>query len=384
MGMFLSAGTIFLIKFTGLSPVMVGLGLTIGSLIGVWADVLVGDLADRRGSREVVIGSMALEAVGSISLLLVHNLWSLIAVAAIAAIGRGGTSSARGAMIGVVAEQGKGARLRAYLRAVTNVGLAIGTLSAAAALAIGTRPAFLFLIITDAATFLIAAAILSRLPHLPPTRVAKLDDAVAGERRWIALRDRHYLALTIAEAVASLQYWVLVQALPVWIVFKTAAPRAMAALALFIASIAVAAMQVPATRSIEGPRSAARLITLSGPLFLIAWIMMALSAGTAAWIAIGLLLVAVLVHSLAEVWQAGGTFELSFALAQPEALGQYQGVMGLGQSIAAAVAPAIVIPLCLDGGIYGWFALGVVVSVAGLMCALIERHWTRSRPRPAK
>src|SRR6185437_7613648 len=92
MGMFLSAGTIFLIKFTGLSPVMVGLGLTIGSLIGVWADVLVGDLADRRGSREVVIGSMALEAVGSISLLLVHNLWSLIAVAAIAAIGRGGTS----------------------------------------------------------------------------------------------------------------------------------------------------------------------------------------------------------------------------------------------------------------------------------------------------
>jgi MFS family permease len=380
MGMFLSAGVIFLIKFTGLSPATVGLGLTTGSLLGIGADVLVGDLADRRGSREVVIATMALEAVGSICLLLVHSLWSLIAVAAVAAIGGGGTSSARGAMIGVIAEEGKAARLQSYLRAVTNVGLAIGTLSAAVALAINTRPAYVFLIITDAATFLIAAAILSRLPHLPPTRVARHDDAVENERRWIALRDRHYLALTVAAAVASLQYWVLVEALPVWIVYETDAPRSMAALVLFIASIAVAAMQVPATRSIDGPRSAARLIKLSGPLFLIAWTMIALSAGATAWAAIGLLLVAVLVHSLAEVWQAGGTFELSFALAQPEAQGQYQGVMGMGQSIAAAVAPAIVIPLCLDGGLYGWVALGVVVSVAGFMCALIERYWPRSRP----
>lgn len=384
MGMFLSAGTLFLIKFTGLSPAKVGLGLTIGSLIGVGADVLVGDLADRCGSREVVIAAMALETVGSLCLLLVHNLGSLIAVAAIAAIGRGGSGSARGAMIGVVAEEGKGARLRTYLRAVTNVGLAIGTLSAAVALAINTRPAYMFLIITDAATFLIAAAILSRLPHLPPTRGATLDDAVENERKWIALRDRHYLALTAAAAVASLQYWVLVQVLPVWIVFKTDAPRSMAALVLFIASIAVAAMQVPATRSIDGPRSAARLIMLSGPLFLIAWTMMGLSAGTVAWVAIGLLLVAVLVHSLAEVWQAGGTFELSFVMAQPEAQGQYQGVMGLGQAIAAAVAPAIVIPLCLNGGLYGWVALGVVVSVAGFMCELIERHWARSRSVPVK
>ncbi|GAA1796078.1 MFS transporter [Planosporangium flavigriseum] len=383
MGMFLSAGTIFLIKFTGLSPAAVGAGLTVGSLIGVGAGVLIGDLADRRGSREVVIAAMLLEAVGSICLLLVDNLWTLIAVAAVASVGSGGTGSARGAMIGVLAEAGKGARLRSYLRAVTNVGLAIGTLSAAVALSIDTRPAYLFLIVTDTVTFLLSAAILSRLPHLPPTRVAKIDDSAKAERKWVALRDRHYLGLTVASSVASLQYWVLVQALPVWIVFKTDAPRSMAALVLFIASIAVAAMQMPATRSIDGPQSAARLITLSGPVFLVAWFMMALSAGPAAWIAIVLLLFGVLVHSLAEVWQAGGTFELSFALAQPEAQGQYQGVMGLGHSIAAAVAPVIVITLCVNGGIYGWVALALVVSIAGFVCALVERHWARSRAVPS-
>lgn len=377
MGMFLSAGTIFLIKFTGLSPAGVGAGLTIGSVAGFGAGVLIGDLADRRGAREVVITTMLLEAVASICLLLVHDLWSLIAVTALASIGSGGSNSARGAMIGVLAEAGKGARLRSYLRAVTNVGLAVGTLTAAVALAVDTRPAYVFLIVTDTVTFVLAAAVLSRLPHLPPTRVAK--DGGAKERRWIALRDRHYLGLTIASSVASLQYWVLVQALPVWIVLKTDAPRSMAALVLFVGSIAVAAMQVPATRSIEGPRSAARLITLSGPLFLVAWIMMALSAGPSVWIAVVLLLLSVLVHSLAEVWQAGGSFELSFALARPEAQGQYLGVMGMGHGLCTAVAPVIVITLCVDGGMYGWIALALIVALAGSVCALIERNWSRSR-----
>jgi MFS family permease len=379
MGMFLSAGTIFLIKFTGLSPAMVGAGLTIGSVAGFGAGVLIGDLADRRGSREVVIAAMLLEAVASAGLTLVHSLWSLIAVAAVAAIGKAGSGSAFGAMIGVLAEAGKGARLRSYLRAVTNVGLAIGMLTAAVALAIDTRPAYLFLIITDAVTFVLAAAVLSRLPHLPPTRVVEVREPAEKERRWVALRDPHYLALTVASSIASLQYWVLVQALPVWIILKTDAPRSTAALVLFVAAIAVAMMQVPATRSIDTPRSAGNLITLSGPLFLVAWIMMALSATPSRWIAVVLLLAAVLVHSLAEVWQAGGTFELSFALAQPEAQGQYQGVMGLGHGFSAAVAPVIVITLCVNVGTYGWIALGVVVAVAGFACALIERQWSRSR-----
>jgi hypothetical protein len=378
MGMFLSVGTLFLIRFSGLSPTEVGAGLTIGSLAGLGAGMLIGDLADRRGSREVVIASLLLEAVGSAGLLFVNNLWSLIAVAAVAAIGGSGAESARGAMIGVLAEAGKGARLRSYLRAVTNVGLAIGTLTAAVALHLDTRPAYNFLIVTDAVTFVLAAAILSRLPHLPPTHVAEKTDS--GERRWIAVRDRHYLALTVAASVASLQYWVLVQALPVWIVLRTDAPHSMAALALFLGAIIVAALQVPATRSIDGPRSAARLVALSGPLFLIAWIMMAMSAGRAAWVAVVLLLLGVLVHSLAEVWQAGGTFELSFALAQPEMHGQYQGVMGMGNNLVAAVAPVIVIALCINGGTYGWIVLAVVVAVAGFACALVERKWARSRP----
>jgi MFS family permease len=379
MGMFLSAGTVFLIRSAGLSPTAAGIGLTVGSLIGYGAGVLIGDLADRRGSREVIIGSMLLEAAASASLLLVHSIWSLIVVAAVAAIGRAGTNSARGAMIGVLAEPGKGARLRTYLRAVTNVGLAIGMLGSAFVLAIDTRTAYVVMILTDTATFLIAIAVLTRLPHLAPTRTAKNSDSGAKQLRWLALRDGYYLGLTAASSIASLQYWVLIHALPLWIVLRTAAPRWIAAVALFLAAVTVAATQVPATRSIDGPRSAARLLARSGPLFLLAWILMAAASGPSARVAVALVLIGVLVHSLAEVWQAAGTFELSFALARPEAQGQYQGVIGLGHGFVEAAAPVLVITLCINGGKGGWIALAAIVIVAGYACAVIERRWARSR-----
>jgi hypothetical protein len=375
MGLFLSAGTIFLIRSAGLSPAAAGVGLTVGSLIGFGAGVFVGDQADRRGAREVVIAAMLVEAVASAGLLLVHNVWTLILVATVAAVGRAGSGSARGAMIGVLAEPGKGAALRTYLRAVTNVGLAVGMLGSAVVLAVDSRTAYVILVLTDAATFLLAAAVLARLPHLPPTRAA---EAAADGRRWLALRDRRYLGFTVASSVASLQYWVLVQALPVWIVLRTAAPRSMAALVLFVAAVTVAVTQIPATRSIDGPRTAARLLARSGPLFLVAWILMGVASGPPAWVTVALLLIAVLVHSLAEVWQAGGTFELSFALARPEAQGQYQGVIGLGHGFIEAVAPVIVITLCIDAGLVGWVALGLIVTVAGFLCALIERRWART------
>ena len=85
MGMFLSSGTIFLIRSAGLSPTAAGVGLTVGSLCGFGAGVLIGDQADRRGAREVVIGCMLVEAAASVSLLLVHSLWSLLIVATAAA-----------------------------------------------------------------------------------------------------------------------------------------------------------------------------------------------------------------------------------------------------------------------------------------------------------
>jgi len=370
-GLFLSAGAIYLVRSAGLSPGETGAGLTIGALLGFGVGPLVGDLADRRGSREVLIVCTLIEALGSIGLLGVTNVSTLVCVAAVSAVGRAGSISSRGALIGLLAPAGEGARLRTYLRAMTNVGLAVGTVGATVVLTFDTRPAYVALILTDAATFVVAAAILTRIPHQAPTGTRNRIDLTTG--RWQALRDRRYLVLTATTAVASLQYYVLIYALPLWVVLETSAPRWLAAQLFLLAAIVVAVIQVPATRRVRDTRSASRFVAASGPLFIIAWAFFAAAAGPDATTALVLLVVGVLLHALGEVWQAAGTFELSFALARPEAHGQYQGVMGLGHSFAEAVAPALVIAACISWGVRGWMLLAVLVAVAGCAAGLVER-----------
>ncbi|HMJ34223.1 MAG TPA: MFS transporter [Baekduia sp.] len=383
-GLYFAAGTLYLTRSAGMSPAEVGLGLTLGGLCGLVGGVVIGDQADRRGAREVVIVAMLVEAVAACALIAVHSVVALALVAGVAAIAGAGNGSGRGALIGLVAKEGEGAKLRSYLRAVTNVGLAIGSLGAALVLTLDTRGAYVGMLIADALSFVLAAAVVARLPRRPPTRTAA-GDGEHDAQRWLALRDKPYLALTFSAAIASLQYEVPIVVLPLWVTLHTHAPRWSAAVLFLIAALLVAALQVPATRSIDGPRSAARMVLRSGPVFLAAWALIALSAGAGAGVALALLIAAIAIHSLAEVWQAGGMFELSFALARPEAQGQYQGVFGLSMGITEAVGPALLIGLCITWGQPGWLVLGAIVTLAGFACARIER-WAAVRrvaPVPA-
>jgi MFS family permease len=370
LGLVLAATGIYLVRSAGLTAGQVGLGLTLGGLAGIAGGFVLGDLADFRGAREVAIATLAVEAIATLGLIFVKDMWSLALVSAIAAVGRAGGGSAAGAMIGLLAQDGDAARFRALIRAVTNAGIAVGMVAAAIVLALDDRTAYVAMFVLDAATFLAAGVVIARIPHLPPSRAATDDAEVpdAGASRWAALRDTRYLGFTVASSVASLQYFVLTTALPLWIVLHTDAPRWLNAALLFVAAALVAAIQVPATRWIADRPSAGRAILASAPLFLVAWVAMAATGSASAGVAAGVLLVAVVVHSLGEVWQAGGTFELSFSLAHPDATGQYLGTFGLGTGLADALAPAIVVALCVEWGAPGWIALAAIVSVASVVC----------------
>jgi len=376
-GLYISISAIFLVRSVGLSADQVGTGLTLGALVGLGVGPIIGDQADRRGAREVLVACMLLEALASVSLLVVHDVLTLSLSTAAAAVSGAGSHSARGALIGLVGGE-NGARVRTYLRAVTNVGLAVGTLGAAVVLAIDTRPAYVAMILGNTLTCLLALAVIAGIGHLPPTRRARTEQA-DRTTRWVALRDIRYLVLTTTTSIASIQYSVFIYALPLWVTEHTSAPRWIASVLFFLACVVVAAIQVPATRSIDGPATAARLIALSGPLFLLAWILWTFASGAGTTAAVALLVVGVLIHCVAEVWQAGGAFELSFALARSEAQGQYQGVFGVGHQIIEAIAPFVVIALCITWGTPGWIALALVVTLSGLIGALAVRMRGRVR-----
>jgi hypothetical protein len=77
-------------------------------------------------------------------------------------------------------------------------------------------------------------------------------------------------------------------------------------------------------------------------------------------------LVGIAVYRLGELWHAAASMEYQFGLAPAQAQGQYSGVFGLGQGLAQAISPAIVV-VCLGFGIPGVIGLGLALLVVGAL-----------------
>ncbi|MCT9090122.1 hypothetical protein N4G70_14780 [Streptomyces sp. ASQP_92] len=179
----------------------------------------------------------------------------------------------------------------------------------------------------------------------------------------------------------AIQFKVLTVAVPLWLVIATTAPHWLISVTMLLNTVIVIAFQVRASRHVDTPASGAVAYRRSGVAFLVACAVISLSAGLPGWAAATLLLAAVVVHTVGELWHAAAGFELSFALAPRHATGQYLGVFGLGAGLADAAGPALLISLCITWGRPGWYVVGALFALAGLAApAIVRRALRRGSP----
>jgi hypothetical protein len=264
---------------------------------------------------------------------------------------------------------------RAYLRAVTNVGISLGAVGAGWAVQVGSVPAYRIMVVGNALAFVVAAGLLVLLPPVEPA-------PATGGPRWIALRDRPYLLLTVLDGMMAVQFKVLTVAVPLWLVGATRAPHWLVSGTMLTGTVLVVVFQVRASRRVDSPRAGGEAYRRAGVAFLGSCVLISLSAGVPAWAASALLLTAVVIHTVGELWHAAAGFEISFALAPPRATGQYLGVFGL----AEAFGPALLIWLCLGWGRPGWYVVGVLFALTGLFAPVAVRRAERhgGAPRTAE
>ena len=105
------------------------------------------------------------------------------------------------------------------------------------------------------------------------------------------------------------------------------------------------------------------------------------SAGTPTWAAISLLMGAVVIHTIGELWYAAGGFEVSFALAPDHATGQYLGVFGVGAGLGEALGASLLVALCISWGRPGWYVVGALFTVTGLAAPMTVRWAERGKAR---
>ncbi|MFE7565233.1 MFS transporter [Kitasatospora sp. NPDC057500] len=370
-GLFVTVNVLFFTRSLGLTPGSVALGLTVAGVCGVFAGVPAGRLADRVGSKRLLLVLGPLEAAAVLGYAFVRSFAAFVVLACAATVLSRGAAAVRSALIARALPAEGQVRSRALLRSVANAGLVVGSGGAALALQADSYAGYVTMLVLDAVSFLGVTALLAGLP-VAATAAARTGvggraavGGRAGADRRTALRDRRYLLVTALHAVLELQLAVLTVGLPLWIVLGTEAPAATVAAVNVVNCLLVVLFQVRASRGVTDVPSAARACARGALLLAAGCLGYAAAQYGPGWAAAVALLAGSLVHTLGELLTSAGGWTLSLDLADARAHGEYQGVFLSGQAAAHVIGPLVVTLTAVDHGAAGWVVLAGLFALAG-------------------
>ncbi|MFF2542039.1 MFS transporter [Kitasatospora sp. NPDC058063] len=372
-GLFVTVGVLFLTRSVGLTPGRIALGLSAAGVCGVFAGLPMGRLADRVGSKRLLMVVGPLEALAVLGYAFVHSFAAFVALACAATVLERGAAAVRSALIARTLPAESQVRSRSLLRSVMNAGLVVGSGGAALALQSDSYAGYVTVMVLDAASFLGATALLAGLPVRDLT-VGRdgAPEAAAGRRS--VLRDRRYLLVTVLHALLELQLPVLTVGIPLWVVLATDAPAAVVAAVGVVNCLLVVVFQVRASRGVDDVPSAALACARGGLLLAGGCLLYAAAQSGPAAVATAAILVGALVHSLGELLTSAGGWTLSLDLADPRSHGEYQGVFMSGQAAAHVIGPLVISLTVVDHGVVGWAVLAGVFALAGAALPAAVRH----------
>ncbi|MDH6707888.1 MFS family permease [Kitasatospora sp. MAA19] len=378
-GAYYTCSALYFTHVVGMSATALGLGLAVAWALGSLAGVPLGHLADRRGPRRTAVALALATAVVVAAFLMIRSYAPFLVAVCLYATTQSGLTAARQALVGALVPPARRTALLAHLQSTLNGGLAVGAAIGGIALAVGTRAAFLGAFAVTALGFLAGALILLRLPEVPPA------PAQSGTGpRLAVLRDRRYAAVALVNAVLLLRMPLLSLVIPLWIADRAPGIGWLGSALFVLNTVAVLVFQVRAARGVTGLASAARAVRSAGVVLLASCAVFGLSAlDVPVWAVAALLVAASVLQVIGEMRQSAGSWQISFDLAPPERIGQYQGFFGTGVAVARTLGPLLLTTLLLDGGLAGWLVLGGLFLAAGHAMGPVVRWAERDRGHPA-
>jgi MFS family permease len=400
-GVWGASSVLYFTFVAGLGAQRLGLLLGTAGVAGIVGSPVAGRLAERLPVRWLLIGCHLLR-LGTFGLLLMCTSFTvLLPVVAVTSLGDRAAKTLEMLFATRVAGEQR-STYQALFRSVANAGYAVGAGIAAIGLAVGTRDAYRALILLDALSFVLAAALVSRArePRATPTPTPTASAAVASTAAVTAVtttagattaatlatampdvprtagnprtpwRDRGYLRFVLLDIPMNLDDAILNVGLPLWLVHRTKAPHALIPAFLIINTVLVVVLQLRVSAKVRESRQAAGVVALYGATALACCAVLAVSAGGGAWTAsIALLAVAVLV-TFAELIRSVSSWELAVSLAPSASQASYLGVAGMAQSIQKSAGPLLLTSAVMAAGPAGWLILGT--SIAGL--SVVQRR----------
>jgi MFS family permease len=329
------------------------------------ATVPFGLLADRFGTRRFLILTRFGAALGALCYLLVQSAPALAVAASLFAISGAGSSSTQ-ALAGELFEPEERMRVVAAMRAIGNVGYGLGASLGAVALTVGTRGAYDAVVVGNAVSYLASGLLLGRIrtPGAPRPRERAAGPAIA------VFRDRRFLLLTLLASVPGLAQTILDLGVPLWIVHRTDAPHAMAAVVVLVNTVIVVLFQVRVARDVATVATAARAIRTGSMWFAACAVVFAGAASFGAYLAVVALALGAILLTLGEMLDSTGWWVVSFELAPAERRNEYLAAFSLTRPLAEIAGP-LVVAVIVSVGDPAWIVFAGCFLLAGSLAKLV-------------
>lgn len=375
-GLWLSVSTVLMVKVVHLRPTQVGLGLTVGGLLGLGAVWPVTALTRRLPVRHVAITVQCLRGLFFLGYVLVHSAPAYYLVTALVAIADRPATSVNQVLVARYVPASERTGTLAAMHVATNAGVTLGALVGSIALVLPGRPSFDTVVVANSLSFAVAAWQLRRAtaePAVdePAATPAPASEPAAERRRRGRAPGWRFVLVTVGCGLLALLFPLFNVEIPLWLTSRTRVPAVTVSGLFVLNTILVVLLQARVTRRARDVPGGRRAAAVAGAFVAASCGVLAGLPGLAVGAAAAGFVVAGVLVTLGELHQGSAAWSLSFGLSPP---GEETGNLALfntGQAAALVLGPALCTSLVAWTGRGGFgilaalLALGAGGAVAG-------------------
>jgi MFS family permease len=369
---------VYLAEVRGIETATVGLLFAFMGLLGFIGSPVGGTLIDRFGPRPVMITGLTAEALGVASLALVQNAWHALAVATFITLGTVGLYPAATAMLTRLVPEERREKVYGFQFMLMNAGLGVGGVVSALIVRTSDPTTFERLYLIDALSYLAYIAVVLSLPRgtgALTRQEAREEAALPG---WsTVLRDRTLLrVVAISIVVITFGYAQFEAGFAAYTVDVAGIPAHMLGWAFGANTAAIVLGQLVTLRLIQG-RSRSRMLALCAAVWSLSWVVIASSDAVDGWVAVMLVVVGLGMFGLGETLWAPLAPAIVNDLAAEELRGRYNALQGMTWTVAMIIGPALAGLLIGNDLAHVWVACTVGgTALAAVLLLRMRRHLT--------
>ncbi|MGZ5417359.1 MAG: MFS transporter [Nocardioides sp.] len=370
---------VYLAEVRGIATATVGLLFAFMGLLGFIGSPIGGTVIDRIGPRPVMIVGLTAEAIGVGSLAFVQNAWHALAVAAFITLGTVGLYPAATAMLTRLVPEERREKVYGFQFMLMNAGLGVGGVISALLVRVEDPSTFERLYLFDALSYVAYIAVVLSLPRgTGAMSKAEAGEEIGPQPGWsTVLKDKTLMRVVlISVVVITFGYAQFEAGFAAYTVGEAGIPAHMLGWAFGANTAAIVLGQLVALRFIQGRRRS-RMLALCAATWSVSWMVIALSDAVDGWVAIAFVVGGLGLFGLGETLWAPLAPAIVNDLATEELRGRYNALQGMTWTVAMIIGPALAGLLIGNGLAHVWVACTVGgTAVAAVLLLRLRRHLT--------